>query len=104
MTTIDTFGRGAHGGGGHEEESYLTSKGSVWATIWPWATTIDHKKIGIMYLVATLFMFFLGGLAALALRLELFYPVRQKIVNGVPVVTGQFFAQAGAGYGDNNAI
>ena len=38
------------------------------------ATTIDHKKIGIMYLVAVLFMFFLGGMAAMAVRLELFTP------------------------------
>jgi len=103
MTTIDTFGHDrAHGG--HHDESYLASKGSLWADIISWATTIDHKKIGIMYLVATLFMFFLGGLAALALRLELFYPVRQVIgEDGVARVTGQLFAFS-EGVGDNNTI
>ncbi|MCB9843871.1 MAG: cbb3-type cytochrome c oxidase subunit I [Phycisphaeraceae bacterium] len=36
--------------------------------------TVDHKKIGVMYLVATTFAFALGGLAALLLRAELMYP------------------------------
>jgi cytochrome c oxidase subunit 1 len=104
MTTIDTFGHGpSHGGHGHDE-SYLASKGSLWADIISWATTIDHKKIGIMYLVATLTMFFLGGIAALALRLELFYPVRQHVVNGVAVTTGQLWGKVGAGVGENNDI
>ena len=37
-----------------------------------WAFTLDHKRIGIMYLVATLGSFLLGGLAALAVRLRAF--------------------------------
>ena len=36
-----------------------------------WAFTLDHKRIGVMYLVATLSSFLLGGLAALAVRTEL---------------------------------
>src|SRR5215470_9890579 len=36
-----------------------------------WAFTLDHKRIGVMYLVATLASFLLGGLAALAVRTEL---------------------------------
>ncbi|RNC82890.1 MAG: cytochrome c oxidase subunit I [Phycisphaera sp.] len=39
-------------------------------------TTVDHKKIGVMYLFAVLFMFFLGGVAALGLRIELLEPTR----------------------------
>ncbi len=42
--------------------------------VWRWATTLDHKKIGLMYLCAVLFAFFLGGVVALMLRMELFYP------------------------------
>src|SRR5438270_9879187 len=39
--------------------------------LWGWMTTIDHKKIGILY-IATAFVFFLvGGLEALILRLQL---------------------------------
>jgi len=92
MTTIDTFGHDpAHGHGGHDE-SYLASKGSLFANIISWATTIDHKKIGVMYLFAIMFMFFLGGMAALAVRLELLEPVRQ-VTNaaGQVVTTGQLF-------------
>jgi cytochrome c oxidase subunit 1 len=37
-----------------------------------WALTLDHKRIGVMYLVATLGSFLLGGMAALAVRTELF--------------------------------
>ena len=36
-----------------------------------WAFTLDHKRIGVMYLVATLASFLLGGCAALAVRTEL---------------------------------
>jgi cytochrome c oxidase subunit 1 len=39
-----------------------------------WALTLDHKRIGIMYLVSILFAFLLGGLAALAVRTELIAP------------------------------
>jgi cytochrome c oxidase subunit 1 len=39
--------------------------------LWGWMTTVDHKKIGIMY-IATAFVFFLmGGLEALLLRIQL---------------------------------
>jgi cytochrome c oxidase subunit 1 len=95
MTTIDTHGAHGHAHGHGHDESYLASRGSLWANIINWATTIDHKKIGIMYLVGTLFMFFLGGLAALAVRLELFEPVRQVVENGKVTVTGQLFGKAG---------
>jgi cytochrome c oxidase subunit 1 len=39
-----------------------------------WLTTLDHKRIGVMYLGLTLFSFFLGGVFALLLRLELLTP------------------------------
>src|SRR5688500_5406047 len=37
-----------------------------------WATTLDHKRIGVMYLGSVLAAFALGGLFALILRTELF--------------------------------
>jgi cytochrome c oxidase subunit 1 len=41
---------------------------------WSWFTTIDHKKIGILY-GATAFVFFvIGGLEALLIRAQLFSP------------------------------
>ena len=36
-----------------------------------WLTTTDHKKIGIMYFVATFVFFILGGVEALMMRLQL---------------------------------
>jgi len=41
-----------------------------------WLTTIDHKRIGIMYLCSTLTAFMLGGIFALLVRLELLTPGR----------------------------
>ena len=39
-----------------------------------WLTTVDHKKLGIMYGVTALLMFVVGGLEALALRVQLAGP------------------------------
>ncbi len=38
---------------------------------WSWLTTVDHKKIGIMYGYAAFFFFIVGGLEALMLRIQL---------------------------------
>src|SRR5713226_6753023 len=41
---------------------------------WSWVTTVDHKRIGVLY-GATAFMFFLiGGVEALMMRLQLAVP------------------------------
>jgi cytochrome c oxidase subunit I len=42
--------------------------------IWSWMTTVDHKRIGVMYLVAVTSAFFLGGMFALMVRLTLLTP------------------------------
>jgi cytochrome c oxidase subunit 1 len=85
---------------GHHDAPYLTPKSSLMATIIDWATTIDHKKIGVMYLFAILFMFFLGGVAALAVRMELWAPTRTVEISQLAadgslvtekVVEGQLF-------------
>ena len=39
-----------------------------------WMTTVDHKRIGIMYLCAVCFAFLLGGIFALLVRLSLLNP------------------------------
>src|SRR5690625_922146 len=44
-----------------------------------WLTTVDHKKIGLMYLGSTTFFFFVGGILAIILRTELFTPTRSFI-------------------------
>ncbi len=42
-----------------------------------WLTTLDHKKIGIMYFIAVFTFFLLGGIFALLIRLELMNPGQQ---------------------------
>ena len=39
-----------------------------------WVTTVDHKKIGIMYGVVAMFFFLVGGLEATLIRLQLAQP------------------------------
>ncbi|MBS1724132.1 MAG: cbb3-type cytochrome c oxidase subunit I [Armatimonadetes bacterium] len=43
-------------------------------TIASWLLTKDHKRIAVLYLISVSFMFFVGGLAAALVRLELTSP------------------------------
>ncbi len=61
---------GGHAGRAHADDNYLNShKGFL-----SWAFTLDHKRIGLMYLGSILFFFMIGGLLALGVRLELLTP------------------------------
>ena len=42
--------------------------------VWSWLTTVDHKRIGILYLYTALFFFVFGGLEAVVLRMQLAGP------------------------------
>jgi cytochrome c oxidase subunit 1 len=44
-----------------------------------WLTTVDHKKIGILYIITSLFFFVTGGLLALVIRAELALPGGQLV-------------------------
>jgi cytochrome c oxidase subunit 1 len=44
-----------------------------------WLTTVDHKKIGILYLIAGGFFFLVGGLEALLIRLQLIRPLNNLV-------------------------
>ncbi len=39
-----------------------------------WLLTLDHKRIGLMYLFSTVFFFLVGGILALLIRIELIAP------------------------------
>ena len=56
--------------------------------LWEWATTVDHKKIGIMYLLAGGLFFLVGGLEALLVRTQLMVP-RSDFMN--PDLYNQMF-------------
>ncbi len=52
--------------------NYLTEERGLWA----WMTTVDHKKIGWMYLGSIAIFFAVGGILALLLRTELLTPAQ----------------------------
>lgn len=45
-----------------------------WEWLWSWITTVDHKRIGIMYVLTALLFFVVGGVEALLIRLQLGVP------------------------------
>ncbi|MFB9277443.1 cytochrome c oxidase subunit I [Cohnella cellulosilytica] len=44
-----------------------------------WLTTVDHKKIGILYLIAGLIFFLIGGLEAIIIRVQLLKPMNDIV-------------------------
>lgn len=44
------------------------------SVLWDWLTTVDHKKLGIMYLIAGALFFVKAGIMALFMRIQLMYP------------------------------
>ncbi len=46
-----------------------------WGYLWrEWLTTVDHKRIGIMYIISALLMLFRGGVDAVMMRLQTAVP------------------------------
>ena len=60
--------------------------------IWSWITTIDHKRIGILYGVTAFIMFLTGGVEALLMRVQLAAP-EQDVVSAE--VFNQLFTMHG---------
>ena len=42
--------------------------------VWGWITTVDHKRIGILYGVSAFIFFLIGGIEALLMRVQLAQP------------------------------
>jgi cytochrome c oxidase subunit 1 len=80
--------------------------------LWSWLTTLDHKRIGIMYFITVMTFFFIGGVFAMLIRTELLTPgktimtaeqythvmtyhgaimVFLVIIPGIPAFLGNFF-------------
>ena len=62
MVTVDKVIEGA------------TSRSKTLDTAWSWITTVDHKRIGILYLVTAIIFFFGAGIEALVMRTQLARP------------------------------
>lgn len=69
--------------------NYLNEKRGIFS----WIFTLDHKRIGVMYLVSILFFFLVGGVFALLLRTKLLTPSKAFID---PLTYNQFFTLHGA--------
>jgi cytochrome c oxidase subunit 1 len=50
------------------------SQPRTYSGIWAWLASVDHKKIGIMYIYAALFFMAFGGAEALLVRIQLWQP------------------------------
>src|SRR5208337_3791729 len=44
------------------------------AVLHDWVTTVDHKKIGILYVLLAVVFLVIGGIEALLIRVQLFRP------------------------------
>ena len=42
--------------------------------IWSWLTTVDHKRIGVLYGVSAFILFLIGGIEAGVMRMQLMVP------------------------------
>jgi cytochrome c oxidase subunit 1 len=62
--------------------TYAQKKG-FGATLWDFLTTVDHKKIAILYLIAGGFFFLVGGLEAVFIRIQLAVPNNDFVSAGL---------------------
>jgi cytochrome c oxidase subunit 1 len=98
---------------GIEEQLALTSDKAdlslpILGKLHEWVVTVDHKRLGMMYIAGGLFFFLIAGLQAATIRLQLFFPdagiVSPQVFNrlmtmhgtamvflvGMPILTGFF--------------
>ena len=80
-----------------ERPNYL----NVTKTFMSWAGTLDHKRIGVMYLVGVTLAFLVGGLFALLVRLHLWDSIidEEGVLSGgmfTPDQYNQYFTMHGA--------
>jgi len=55
----------------YNERNYLREPATG---LWSWLSTLDHKRIGVLYLISVSIAFAIGGFFALLIRLELLSP------------------------------
>jgi len=68
MAAITTTPGSSHGEHGDPNASFIDAKKGLMS----WLVTLDHKRIGIMYLISVTLSFAIGGAFALIVRTELF--------------------------------
>jgi cytochrome c oxidase subunit 1 len=62
------------------------------AVLHEWVTTVDHKKIGLMYILMAIFFLVVGGIEAILIRLQLLWPrldfISPDVFNGLFTMHG----------------
>ena len=53
-----------------EHSNYLTAESGIYS----WLTTVDHKRVAVLYLIASLGFMLIGGVEAMAIRTQLAIP------------------------------
>ena len=74
--------------------SGLIQRPSSYAGWWSWVTTVDHKRIGILYGVTAIIFFVISGVEALMLRIQLSRPELDVVS---PEVYSQLFTMHALG-------
>jgi cytochrome c oxidase subunit 1 len=80
----------SHSTAEHHGDNYLNHSRGLMS----WLTTLDHKRIGLMYLFTVLFFFFVGGVFALLIRMHLFKFGAQPMIDANTY--NKFFTYHGA--------
>lgn len=65
-----------------------------WGWLYQWLTTVDHKRIGLIYMAIGIFYLGVGGIQALMMRVQLASPENE-------IFTGNFFNQLFTMHGTN---
>lgn len=73
----------------HGDKNYINQTSGIMS----WLGTLDHKRIGMMYLFTIMVFFLMGGIFALGIRLELFAPGMQYMTQDT---YNRFFTYHGA--------
>ncbi|EPD52918.1 cytochrome c oxidase subunit I [Paenisporosarcina sp. FSL H8-0542] len=63
--------------------SSIAQKKGFGATLWDYLTTVDHKKIAILYLITGGFFFIVGGIEAMLIRIQLAQPDNDFVSAGL---------------------
>jgi cytochrome c oxidase subunit 1 len=75
-----------------ERPSGLLRRPRATTGFWSWVTTVDHKKIGILYGITAFVFFLVGGTEALLIRLQLAQP-DQSVLD--PALFNEMFTMHG---------
>lgn len=105
----------------HAQSFYQTPSNPKFKGIWAWLLTTDHKRIGLLYMMAVLFWFFIAVILGVMIRTELMF-IGETIVDaqvynalftlhgvimiflfiipGIPAILGNFLLPIQIGAGD----